>query len=309
MKQILEDSASIRDVHDYAILHLAMPTTQSFTIPTNHIIYVQPNSPKFPTSDTPRELFIVNIPIDSTLSTFRNIFKEHLGGYRIESISFEGPSRNTLLSTNRKRKQPNQEENIPLDIQCPWPQSSQIQRLHHSGSTCILTFVDVISAQSAMATIRKTTKSIPWSDNMTKNSGLERYKSLYKSQYPSTELLQAAVDNYMSQFSNMENERSKSRIKLRQEPDEDGFVTVVKGGNGIGAGRSIGNLALEEELKEKLERQAEKRKPKDDFYRFQMRERFKDEAIKLRRGFEKQREKVAEMRKVRNKFKPNDKKG
>jgi len=144
---------------------------------------------------------------------------------------------------------------------------------------------------------------------MTKNSGLERYKSLYKSQYPSTELLQAAVDNYMSQFSNMENERSKSRIKLRQEPDEDGFVTVVKGGNGIGAGRSIGNLALEEELKEKLERQAEKRKPKDDFYRFQMRERFKDEAIKLRRGFEKQREKVAEMRKVRNKFKPNDKKG
>ena len=63
--------------------------------------------------------------------------------------------------------------------------------------------------------------------------------------------------------------------------------------------------ARAEEAREKLEAQKERQKGKEDFYRFQMREKRKERAGELLRGFEEDRKRVEEMKKRRNKFRPN----
>lgn len=63
--------------------------------------------------------------------------------------------------------------------------------------------------------------------------------------------------------------------------------------------------ARQEEAQEKAAKQKEKQVGKEDFYRFQIREKRKERAGDLMRGFEEDRRKVEEMRGRRNKFRPN----
>lgn len=78
----------------------------------------------------------------------------------------------------------------------------------------------------------------------------------------------------MELFESEERKAREERERMRNVPDEDGFVTVVRSGkktNNDGQGGSV--LALKREDAEKL-------KPKEkkllDFYRFQIRERKRD---------------------------------
>ena len=92
--------------------------------------------------------------------------------------------------------------------------------------------------------------------------------------------------------------REAARVRLlaqqRQEPDEDGFITVTRGGR-IGPAR-------QEEAQEKLEKQKQKQKGLEDFYRFQTREKRKEKAGELIKKFEEDKQKVRKMREQRGKF-------
>jgi ribosomal RNA-processing protein 7 len=110
-------------------------------------------------------------------------------------------------------------------------------------------------------------------------------------------VLQASVDAYMTAFADQEASRARALTRQRAEPDEDGFVTVTRGGR-------MGPARLEE-AQEKAELQKEKQKGKEDFYRFQMREKRKEKANELLKGFEEDRKKVEAMKMKRNKFRPN----
>lgn len=123
------------------------------------------------------------------------------------------------------------------------------------------------------------------------------YLTHHKLRYPAAAVLQANVDAYMVHFADQEAARAKLLARQRAVPDEDGFVTVVRGGRA--------GPARQEEAQEKAEKQKEKSVGKEDFYRFQMREKRKERAGELLKGFEEDRRKVDEMRKRRNKFKPN----
>lgn len=101
----------------------------------------------------------------------------------------------------------------------------------------------------------------------------------------------------MSAFAVREAARAKALARQRQEPDEDGFITVVRGGRA--------GPARQEEAEEKAAQQKEKNKGMEDFYRFQIREKRKERAGELLRGFEEDKKRVMEMRKRRNKFRPN----
>lgn len=101
----------------------------------------------------------------------------------------------------------------------------------------------------------------------------------------------------MTSFAEQEALRARALARQRAEPDEDGFVTVTRGGR-MGPAR-------QEEAQEKAEKQKEKQKGKEDFYRFQMREKRKEQANELIKGFEEDRKRVEEMKKRRNKFRPN----
>ena len=100
----------------------------------------------------------------------------------------------------------------------------------------------------------------------------------------------------MTAFNKLEEARHKADAKRRSMPDDDGFVTVTRGTRG-GAIRS-------DEAKEIAEKQKAKNKGLEDFYRFQMREKRKEEQGKLIRQFEEDRRKVAEMKRRRGTLRP-----
>jgi hypothetical protein len=81
--------------------------------------------------------------------------------------------------------------------------------------------------------------------------------------------------------------------KRRQEPDEDGFITVVRGGRVA--------PARQEEARAVLEKKKEKG-THEGFYRFQAREDRKKRQLQLLAKFEEDKKKVA-ARKGQRKFK------
>ena len=127
-------------------------------------------------------------------------------------------------------------------------------------------------------------------------TGYEMHNAL---RYPPKTALQSSINAYLAQFNRAELARNRLRSKKRSVPDEDGFITVVRGGR-------TGPARLEEAEKKKaeLEERRKKNGVKDDFYRFQTREKRKEAEAELRRKFEADRRRVAQMRERKGKAKP-----
>ena len=94
----------------------------------------------------------------------------------------------------------------------------------------------------------------------------------------------------MTAFEADEATRLRALAKRRQEPDEDGFITVVRGGRTA--------PAQQEEAKAALERKKGKEKH-EGFYKFQVREERKNRQIELLRKFEEDKKRVAERKSLR----------
>ena len=98
----------------------------------------------------------------------------------------------------------------------------------------------------------------------------------------------------MATFAAQEAARARLLARQRQEPDEEGFITVTRGGRA--------GPARQEEAQEKAEKQREKQKGLEDFYRFQTREKRKEKAGELLRRFQDDRHKLQGMRERRGGF-------
>ncbi|OBW66659.1 MAG: putative MFS transporter [Aureobasidium pullulans] len=291
-------------VNEYTIVPLSIPPTASFPQATKHYLYLRPNAPKIPTDNTPRELFAVNLPIDATEAHLRALFATHGGGARVERVEFEGQRTGkkvtapvTSKSQSKKRKRGEEKEKL-VELPEVWD-----RRVGGSGWTCVVTFVDVAAMEMGVKEVKKAVKGgdeIIWGEGVegkVPGLGAARYLSHHALRFPSTAALQASVDAYMTSFAEQEATRARALARQRAEPDEDGFVTVTRGGR-------MGPARLEE-AQEKAEKQKEKAKGKEDFYRFQMREKRKEKANELLKGFEEDRKKVEAMKMRRNKFRPN----
>ena len=101
----------------------------------------------------------------------------------------------------------------------------------------------------------------------------------------------------MTEFAAREAAQIRLQARQRQVPDEDGFITVTKGGR---TGPARQDAAQELALKQK-----QKQKGLEDFYRFQTREKKKAKAVELVRRFEGDKEKVQKMRERRGMFRVN----
>lgn len=116
----------------------------------------------------------------------------------------------------------------------------------------------------------------------------------HKLQYPDKDELLESVNNYMTAFAARETAQARLQARQRQIPDEDGFITVTKGGrNGPARQDTAQAVAL---------KQKEKRRGLEDFYRFQHREKKKAKAAELMRKFEDDKEKVKKMKERRGTF-------
>lgn len=99
----------------------------------------------------------------------------------------------------------------------------------------------------------------------------------------------------MTRYAMLEAQRARRAKRLRQEPDQDGFITVTRGGR-TGPARQEEALAAAERQKQKTGGGFK------DFYRFQLREERKKAQGELLRKFEEDRRKVEEMKSRRVKF-------
>ncbi|KAK5111959.1 hypothetical protein LTR85_011706 [Meristemomyces frigidus] len=298
-------------LNDFTALPLRLPPTPSFPKQTAHYLYLRANAPKLPTEDTPREVFLVNVPVDATETHIRSLFADQLGGARIESVAFEGarvgkgitaPVAPSKKGKKRKRGLGDDGEEVAEEVgQLPevWDRET-----HRSGGTATVTFVDKASADLALKRARKAVKEgskIVWGlgiDDTVPPLGLPRYQTHHNLRYPSQSTLQHSVDTFMSAFAAAETSRTKSLTRQRSIPDADGFITVTRGGR-TGPAREEEAKAQDEELKKR-----DKSRVKEDFYRFQVREKRKGEQLDLVKGYEEDRRRVEEMRRRKGKVRP-----
>lgn len=311
----MHKSQAVSAVADFLVLPLHVPAQPSFSREAIHYLYLRPNAPRVPTEDTPREVFLVNVPIDATATNLRTLFAEQLGGSRVEKVDFEGvrvakgikataPASDAKKGKKRKRESDDaayglggQEIGLLPEV---WDRP-----LLHSGATAVVRFVDRASAELTLREARRAVKSgrkITWSADADTHGaasvGSARYLRHHRLRYPDAAVLQDSVDTFMAAFSAQEAERARSLAKQRAVPDEDGFVTVTRGGR-VGPAREEEARAKEEEL-----RRRDKDRIKDDFYRFQVREKRKEQAKDLVRDFEVDRRRVEELVRRRGRIRP-----
>ena len=287
-----------REVSGFAAFSVTFPATKAYPTSIKHYIYVKPHDPKSPDEDAPRSLFLANIPVTTSEIHIKHLFATQLSSGRVERVEFsEGPAKSSQLvnieaRTGKKRKRVTAEELEGSLGSLALPEIWQ-NRLHSSGAHAIVVFVDRPSMEASLKAVKKVIKldtEVIWGKGIEEKlplQGLQRYSIQNKLRYPSRKELLHLVNEYMSAYSQLEEARSREAAKKRQLPDEDGFVTVTKG------------AVRREEANEVAERAKEKSKGFENFYRFQTREKLKEQQGELVRKFEDDKRRVEEMRKRR----------
>lgn len=330
--------ASPKTVADFTILPLTLPTLSGLPeqcTAAKHYLYVKPHAPSIPTAIDEKSLFIANIPIDATEANLRALFVDQLGGSMVERVEFDAsvpaqpmhkrwktdkPGKPDGEKRGKKRKRNDEAlvaegviEDEDSALPSIWP-----GELRRSGSGAIVVFVDKRSARGAFKAIYKAVKAntpIHWKSGdaalgvertsdlthslqlkLTHHTGYRNHTTLT---YPTPTSLQVSLNAYLTQFNALETLRNKHRKTARSVPDEEGFVTVTRGGR-------AGPARMEdaEKKKEELEARKKKNAVKDDFYRFQNREKRKEVEMGLRRRFEEDRKRVERMREGRGRVRP-----
>ncbi|KAJ0398484.1 hypothetical protein P43SY_006642 [Pythium insidiosum] len=127
-------------------------------------------------------------------------------------------------------------------------------------------------------------------------TGLDAYLAKYDATRPGLSAVKEIADRFMAEFDAQEEEQEiRHREELKNQVDDDGFVTVV-------SSKRKKQLAGDDLL---LQQPAKKQKSKElhNFYRFQMREKKRDQLKTLRERFEEDKLLVEKLKKA-NKFKP-----
>jgi ribosomal RNA-processing protein 7 len=305
-------------IDDYTILPLSLPPTSAYPTLASHTLYLRPHAPKIPTESDSRSLFFVNVPADSTVAHLKAVFAILIGAGRVEDVQFEHekrpstPAEKQVVEAGNKKdknKKRKRGEEYIGDVNTELPQIWD-RYLRRSGSTAIVVLVDAKSVESALKAVRKLHKSKSkvekwpvWGagvEGKVPALGSARYLAHHKMRYPDTAVLQKNVDAFMTAWNYMEEEKARLAKKQRSVPDEDGFVTVTKGGR-------TGPARREEVEKKQAELEGKERKKRDgmgDFYRFQVRERRKAEQGELVRQFEEDKKRVEAMKEKRGRFRP-----
>lgn len=315
-----QQMASIpKTIGEFSVLPLSIPSLPSYSHTVTHHLYVRRHAPNNPTPDDDRSLFVTNVPVDSTEPHFRAIVATLVGTGKFESIRFEADKKNKSASlepgqaarlaavASRKRKRDDSDsDSEDEEEQVARLPPTWTRRLHRSGSTAVIVLADEKSVDlvlKAIAKVHKTKKFPVWDQGVQEKVpqlGSPWLRAHNKLSYPPMEILQQSVDAFFTVFNRKEKDAAELAKRLRNEPDEDGFVTVTRGSRAAPARRD----EAEEARRKMLEREQKKKDELTNFYRFQLRERKKAEQAELIRKFDEDRRKVQAMRQNRGNFRP-----
>ncbi|KAI1808951.1 ribosomal RNA-processing protein 7-domain-containing protein [Daldinia bambusicola] len=302
---------------EFTELPISIPPLPSFPVETVHWTYLRRNAPKVPTPDDSRSLFVANIPCDSTIEHFRALFASLVGPGKFETITFEHdkkpswsthePAQATRLAVHGKRKREEEDtQHIEIKVRAALP-TTWSRKVYPSGSSAVALFADEKSAGLVLKAAKKLKKPkhYPVWGKGVRDIDITPLGSQWLSEhnklaFPSKSEVQASTDAYFTLFNKMEKEARQLAKRLRNEPDEDGFVTVTRGGRAAPAKRD----EAEEAKQKMMEREQKKKEEMTNFYRFQMREKRKAEQAEMLQRFEEDKKKVQAMKEKRGKFRP-----
>ncbi|GMF46543.1 unnamed protein product [[Candida] boidinii] len=169
----------------------------------------------------------------------------------------------------------------------------------------IVTFLDKNGLNLALQSIKKiisSGKNIPiWPKDL-QATGTERYINNYRSKIMDSETLETESAESVLEFARKEQEAKDEIDSMKTITDEDGFTMVVGSHRKTKTG-IMGSLKKTNEIEKEKALKKMKRKEKQDFYRFQIREKKKQEMNHLLAKFKEDQEKVKEMKEKRR-FRP-----
>ncbi|KAH3667963.1 hypothetical protein OGAPHI_001717 [Ogataea philodendri] len=260
-----------------------------------HYMFIKKHVTKSVPEAQSRSLFVVNIPVGSTVKDVRKVFGAVATGAIVESLETNDyfDERNLInyeldidLTKLTNEEMTNTEEKSRVPVGC-----------------AVVTFVDKPAMNLALSAIRKlmaasNPKYPVWKPEYT--TGSKRYAASKK--LDPIQLAQQ-VEQAMVEFQQREQELKEELNNMQSLVDEDGFTLVVgshrKTKNGIlGSLKRAADLEQDEKLTKKM-----KKKEKQDFYRFQIREKKKLEMNDLLNKFKEDQERVRQMKEKRQ-FKP-----
>ncbi|KAI0206793.1 ribosomal RNA-processing protein 7-domain-containing protein [Astrocystis sublimbata] len=302
----------------FSTLPISIPPLPSYPVRATHYLYLRRNAPKIATPDDSRSLYLANIPADSTEAHFRAVFAHLVGAGRFEGVSFEQDKADAKLSHepaqaerlakhHKKRKREDEELQHKEEEDAAKLPDTWSRPLHRSGSSAVALLADEKSVDLVLKAVKKLHKSKKyptWGEGVKDGVpafGAQWLKAHNKLSYPGNDVVQAVVDAYFVVFNRKEEEAHQLAKRLRNEPDEDGFVMVTRGGRSAPARRD----EAEEAKQRMLDKQQKKKDETQDFYRFQMRERRKAEQMDLLKKFDEDRKKVQAMKERRGRFRPD----
>ncbi|CAG9950565.1 unnamed protein product [Clonostachys rosea f. rosea IK726] len=180
------------------------------------------------------------------------------------------------------------------------------RQLQKSSSTAVVLLADEKSVQQVLKAIGKLqkTRNYPvWGENLADevpSLGARWLSSHLQLNRVDKAETKRAVHAFFNTYNRKEKEAAELAKRLRNEPDEDGFVTVTRGADRL----QLAAMRLRRPSRGCWEKQDKKKSDMKDFYRFQLRQRRRTSIRALLRRFDEDRKKVDAMREKRGKFKP-----
>lgn len=258
----------------YTDLQDTVPTDQMAAI---HHIFMRSHASRNESDHLPsdRTLFLVNLPVDTTANHLKRLFRRCGKIQRVEW----GCKQNTSEDM----------------------ESISAHGLLRTGSNAHVVFEDAESVQIAL---EMKARRRQWTgqdcgenedDEQSAVIGLGRWILDHLQMYPDLSKLQQKVDDAMSLFDQEEMDAIMEQKNRMGKPDEDGFITVSRT-----RGRRNGDVPTST-----VDVVQPKKKSKElvDFYRFQRREEKRNQLSELRRKFEQDKAKIAQL-KEKKRFKP-----
>ncbi|CUM63653.1 uncharacterized protein PRCAT00001236001 [Priceomyces carsonii] len=243
-----------------------------------------------------RSIFFFNLPVCTTATVMKKFFQEIAIGSTIESFtpSFLSDCEEDLwLDLGRLT--------TGLDLQ--QHDNSHELRLKIPKNCGIVTFVDKSAFLLALNSLKKlASASMQANWPLEGPFGLIFYLKKYQAQVLDNALLAQSVSDALESFDNAERDSYDQLQQQAQVVDEDGFTLVVGSHRKTKAG-IMGKQKLAATVEVTRAADKLKKKEKADFYRFQLRERKKEEMNDLLKKFKEDQERVRLM-KEKKRFRP-----
>uniref|UniRef100_A0A0L0NV01 Ribosomal RNA-processing protein 7 C-terminal domain-containing protein n=1 Tax=Candidozyma auris TaxID=498019 RepID=A0A0L0NV01_CANAR len=243
-----------------------------------------------------RSLFVFNLPIQTNYLVIKKYFQQVAIGATVESFI---PS----ILTDLQEDFYVDLTKLTSDLHYEEDSNGYKEIARKLPKNCgIITFIDKAAFQLAFNALKKLSNDAKVTNWPVPTLGSAFLQEKYQKQILDPAQLSAAVATALANFNRAEQELMEDLKRSTQVVDEDGFTLVVgshrKTKAGIMGKQKLAATVGLEKAKSKL-----KKKEKEDFYRFQLREKKKAEMNDLLQKFKQDQERVKAM-KEKKRFRP-----